>query len=67
MPDFRARFTKWYYHKGYRAEYIHCDYGDGIAEVMFICPLWVRLLAEFFFSPSIYYYEYYLERFKQES
>lgn len=57
MNDFRTRFTKWYYRKGYRMMYKPCNYTDGVAELIFYCPLWVRLLAEFFFSPSVYYSE----------
>lgn len=36
------KFTKWYYRKGYRMVYKPCEYGDGVAELIFICPLWVR-------------------------
>lgn len=50
--NIRQRFTKWYVRKGYRMEY-----EDGAAELIFTCPWWVRLLAGFFFSPSIYYKE----------
>lgn len=57
MTDFRARFTKWYYRKGYRMEYRPCDYGDGVAELIFFCPLWVRPLVELFFSPVVFYHE----------
>ena len=57
MNDFRARFTKWYYRKGYRMKYLPCDYADGVAELIFYCPWWARLFVGFFFSPSIYYHE----------
>lgn len=67
MNDFRARFTKWYYRKGYRMEYRPCDYGDGVAELIFFCPWWLRLWTGFFFSPSVYYYEYCLEHFAQDT
>ena len=58
MNDFRARFTKWYCRKGYRMLYKHSTNDDGlVAELIFFCPWWVRLLVEFFFSPSVYYRE----------
>lgn len=58
MNDFRTRFTKWYYRKGYRMLYKHSDNDEGLtAELIFFCPWWVRLLVEFFFSPSVYYRE----------
>jgi len=37
--------------------YKPCEYGDGVAEMIFYCPWWVRLAVEFFFSPSVYYKE----------
>lgn len=57
MTNFRERFTKWYYGKGYRMRYQPCDYADGVAELIFDCPWWVRPWVEFFFSPSIYYHK----------
>ena len=57
MTDFRSKFTKWYYRKGYRMEYKTCDFGDGVAELIFRCPWWVRPLVEWFFSPCVYYQE----------
>lgn len=57
MNDFRVRFTKWYYRKGYRMKYRPCDYGDGVAELVFICPLWIRPFIELLFSPCTYYRE----------
>ena len=57
MNDFRTRFTKWYYRKGYRMRYKPCDYGDGVAELIFYCPWWVRPFVELFFSPVIFYHE----------
>ena len=57
MNDFRARFTKWYCRKGYRMMYKPCDYGDGVAEMIFQCPFWVRPLVYMFFSPCVYYHE----------
>lgn len=45
----RTKFTKWYYRKGYRADY------DG--NLVFECPWWVRLLATYLLSPSVYYHE----------
>lgn len=61
MNNFRAKFTKWYYRKGYRMSYRSCEYGDGVAELIFHCPFWVRPLVEWFFSPSVYYREYGLD------
>lgn len=57
MNDFRARFTKWYCRKGYRMRYKPCNYADGVAELIFYCPLWVRPIVELLFSPSVYYSE----------
>lgn len=57
MINLRQRFTKWYYRKGYRMAYKHCDYADGVAEMIFYCPVLVRPLVEWFFSPSVYYSE----------
>jgi hypothetical protein len=57
MYNFRQRFTKWYYRKGYRMEYKPCSYGDGVAELIFLCPWWVRPLVWLFFSPCVYYRE----------
>jgi hypothetical protein len=50
MGNFRERFTKWYYRKGYRMEW-------RTNEMVFHCPVWVRPLVYFFFSPSAYYGE----------
>lgn len=57
MNDFRTRFTKWYCRKGYRMVYKPCDYGDGVAELIFFCPWWVRPIIELLFSPTVYYRE----------
>lgn len=57
MNDLRTRFTKWYYRKGYRMGYKPCDYADGVAELIFFCPMYVRPLAHIFFSPCAYYHE----------
>jgi hypothetical protein len=57
MGDLRTRFTKWYVRKGYRMIYKFCDCCDGVAELIFICPWWVRLFVEWFFSPVTYYRE----------
>lgn len=57
MFNFREKFTKWYCRKGYRMDYKPCDYGDGVAELTFICPIWVRPLTAWFFSPCVYYRE----------
>ena len=54
----RSKFTKWYYRKGYRMGYKPCDYGDGVAELIFHCPWYVRPLVYWLFSPSVYYNEY---------
>lgn len=58
MIDLRKKFTKWYYHKGYTMKPKTCDYFDGVAELVFRCPWWVRPLAYFLFSPSVYYAEF---------
>ena len=55
--DLRTRFTKWYVRKGYRMEWKTCGFGDGVSEMIFRCPIWVRPLVEFFFSPCVYYRE----------
>lgn len=65
MDIFRARFTKWYCRRGYRMEYEPCDYADGVSELVYICPWWVKLLANLFFSPSMYYRE--ISTFKNKS
>lgn len=57
MIDLRKKFTKWYYRKGYRMMWHTCPYGDGVSEMIFSCPWWVKPLVEFFFSPSVYYAE----------
>ena len=58
MNDMRARFTKWYYRKGYRMMYRPCDYGDSVAELVFFCPWWVRPFVELLFSPCVYHREF---------
>lgn len=57
MDDIRIRFTKWYYRKGYRMIWKPCEYADGVAEMIFVCPWWVRPFVECFFSPCAYYRE----------
>ena len=54
MIKLRERFTKWYYRKGYR---LTCKEYDNTFEMIFQCPLWVRPLVEWFFSPCTYYRE----------
>lgn len=61
MNDLRTRFTKWYYRKGYRMVYRPCDYGDGVAELIFFCPWWVRPFVELLFSPTVFYHEHGLD------
>lgn len=56
MGDIRERFTKWYYRKGYRMVYVPYNCGC-VAEMIFTCPLWVRPLVYFLFSPCAYYRE----------
>lgn len=63
MIDLRKKFTKWYYRKGYQMVYKTCDFADGVAETVFICPWWAKPLVYFFFSPSVYYAEW-LEEFR---
>lgn len=53
MNDFRSKFTKWYYRRGYRMTYKPND-----VELIFSCPLWIRPLVYFFFSPCAYYREF---------
>lgn len=55
MNDLRARFTKWYYRKGYRMTYRPYD---NAAEMIFFCPWWVRPFVELLFSPCVYYREF---------
>ena len=50
----RRRFTKWYVRKGYGAGLIDTD---ELVKLVLSCPWWVKILAIFLFSPSIYYYE----------
>lgn len=57
MTNLRKKFTKWYYRKGYRMMWVTSHYGNGVHEMIFSCPWWVRPLVEFFFSPSVYYAE----------
>jgi hypothetical protein len=57
MKNFRTKFTKWYYRKGYTIRYDPCDYADFVGRVVYDCPGWVRPLCEYFFSPSVYYRE----------
>ena len=56
MTNFNQKFTRWYYHKGYRMEWEPCDYGDGIGRIIFHCPWWVRPMTVWFFSPCTYYH-----------
>ena len=57
MTNLRAKFTRWYYRKGYRMSWVTCPYADGVSEMIFRCPWWLRPLVTFLFSPSIYYAE----------
>lgn len=57
MDELRVKFTKWYCRRGYHMSYKPCDYGDGVAELIFHCPWWVRPFVEWFFSPCVYYRE----------
>lgn len=57
MNNLNQRFTKWYYRKGYRMMYKSCDYANGVAELIFFCPWWVRPFVYAFFSPCTYYSE----------
>ena len=52
IHDFRQKFTKWYYRKGYRMTYRPND-----VELVFTCPLWLRPMVFIFFSPCAYYRE----------
>ena len=51
MENLKKRFTRWYVRRGYR--YGHTDY----FEVYYICPVWVKPLLYFLFSPSVYIVE----------
>ena len=55
MDNLRQRFTRWYVRKGYKMRYKSCEYGDGVASLIFYCPWWVRPFVEFLFSPLEYY------------
>ena len=46
--DIKKRFTCWYVRQGYKFGY------RDITIPYFICPIWVRPLLPFLFSPSIY-------------
>lgn len=48
--NLRERFTKWYYHKGYRMKY-------NVTNLKFICPFWIKPFANTLFSPYVYYHE----------
>lgn len=50
--NFRTKFTKWYYKRGYKI-----DYADGIGRIVYICPWWVKPLTAYFFSPYVYVVE----------
>lgn len=49
--NFRTRFTKWYYRKGYTIDYDRTG-------VVYACPWWVKPLTTHFFSPSVYFHEW---------
>lgn len=51
MIKLREQFTKWYYNRGYEIWYS----GEKMG---FTCPFWVRPVAEFLISPSVYFHEY---------
>lgn len=57
MNNLRERFTKWYYRKGYTVRYTNELIENNAYELIFCCPLWVRPLVYFFWSPSVYYHE----------
>lgn len=56
MINLRTKFTKWYYRKGYHLVWT-ASYAKDSGVMIFTCPLWVRPLVYFFFSPSVYYGE----------
>lgn len=78
MQRLKEKFTKWYIRKGYRFYYERCTLDIskerphivvtglpvGDAKASFICPWWVRPLL-IFFSPSVYYVEYYGKQIMQ--
>ncbi len=52
MLNLRQRFTEWYYRKGYR---ISVSLKNNTVKLIFNCPLFVRPLTYYLFSPIAYY------------
>lgn len=52
MLNLRQRFTEWYYRKGYRMD---ISLKDNTVKLIFNCPLFVRPLTYYLFSPIAYY------------
>ena len=52
MLNFRQRFTEWYYRKGYR---MNVSLKGNTVKLIFNCPLLVRPLTYYLFSPITYY------------
>ena len=63
MERLKRKFTNWYIKKGYLFgyDYSQCEDIDGIPfgdlKTYVRCPIWVRWLAVYLFSPSMYMYE----------
>lgn len=47
----KTRFTRWYVRRGYEFGY------TNYFEAYYICPVWVKPLLPFLFSPSVYLVE----------
>ena len=54
---YKERFTKWFYHKGYRMGYRDKGPGFSDVETVFRCPLWLKPIAWIMLSPSVYHAE----------
>lgn len=52
MLNLRQRFTEWYYCKGYR---MNVSLKGNTVKLIFNCPLLVRPLTYYLFSPIAYY------------
>lgn len=63
MEWLKRKFTNWFVKKGYSFGYdfSNIETIDGVPfgdpPACFKCPIWVRWLAVYLFSPSIYMYE----------
>lgn len=55
--DFRTKFTKWYYKKGYKIDFEVVGFADGVGQMVYLCPWWIKPLTAYFFSPTVYFNE----------